>query len=388
MQVDMTGSHSLLFVLAFFLLSSCCLNSWMNCHDEIQNVEARLNQISIKSCRIHSILLDSATVPIVSYCKAIKNNEPVLSFLNDNNNSIYFYNIETGNMCDKISFPDFEEIQGYYFSKDTLVLYSYFSDKLSIRIRDSTRLLSLGIQDYGLLCPKPFLMTSSPMEVLGDGETLVLPVFLAGIGSLKDEVNRHSVLLYNYKTGIYEYKVPFPDEYYGRNWGGNFAYMQPYLTISEDGRILISFAACHDLFVYDPRLDQNTRYYAGSGLIQKIAPSSIPISHAAGKQKELMEWYYRNPSYEGIHYDPYRHLYYRIARLGLPSERERAHEGNNKPVIVIVLDEKLCYLGECHLPENVLYNSFCAFVAPGGFNIQVINGNEDELLFHELSFSL
>lgn len=388
MKTDTMRPRSLLLVLTLFLFSSCCTNTWLKRHKAIWNVEAKMNQITINSCKVHSIPLDSSTVPIVYYCKPIKNTESVLSFLNESNNTIYLYNIETGNMYDKISFPDFKGIQGYYFSNDTLVLYSYVSDKLSVRIGDDTRFLSLGIHNYGLLCPKPFLMTSSPLEILGDGETLVLPVFIAGIGSSEDEVNRQAILLYDYKTGTYEFKVPFPEEYNGRNWGGNFAYMQPYLTVNKDGKILISFAACHDLIEYDPGLDQTTRHYAGSGVIEKIVPSSILISRAAAHQKELMEWYYRNPSYEGIFYDPYRHLYYRIARLGLPRKRERAHNGNNKPVVIIVLDENYCYLGECHLPEEVLYNSFCAFVAPGGFNIQVINGNEDELLFHELSFSL
>lgn len=388
MQVNQIRPHLLLLIFALPLFSSGCFGSWVKRHDAIRNNSNKWKQISVESCKIHSFLLDSVSVPVVYYCRLVDNNETTLSMLNENINSIYLYNIETGILCDKITIPDFEGIQGYYLSNDTLILYSYVSDKLFIRIGNDIQILPLDIQNYGFLCPKPFLMTSSPIEILNDGKTLVMPVFIAGIGSLQDEKQRRSILLYDYKSGNYKYCVPFPEEYHRKNWGGNFAYMQPYLSLSKDGKVLISFAACHDLLVYDPILDQTFRYYAGSGEIKEIVPSSIPISQISKHQNELMEWYYRNPSYEGIYYDHYRHLYYRIARLALPDDRKRAREGNNKPVVIIVLDEKYNYLGEYHLPENVHYNSFCSFVSPAGFNIQVMNGNENELLFHELSFSL
>ena len=55
------------------------------------------------------------------------------------------------------------------------------------------------------------------------------------------------------------------------------------------------------------------------------------------------------------------------------SHVEKGDRGNRKPLVVIILDENLQYLGEYMMPTVVEYFSTNAFVSERGLNIQVIS---------------
>lgn len=95
----------------------------------------------------------------------------------------------------------------------------------------------------------------------------------------------------------------------------------------------------------------------------------------------ISTWYYEQPSYGSIYADPYKELYYRFARLPKPDHKPGTF--NDKPVIVIVLDKDLRYVGEERLPEGPLYDTFNAYVSPEGLNIHIYNSSdEDRLTFY------
>ena len=48
----------------------------------------------------------------------------------------------------------------------------------------------------------------------------------------------------------------------------------------------------------------------------------------------VFEWYMNTPSYEGVFYDKYRELYYRIARLP-DTNYKIGNRGNNKPLLLL-----------------------------------------------------
>ena len=98
----------------------------------------------------------------------------------------------------------------------------------------------------------------------------------------------------------------------------------------------------------------------------------------------VFEWYMNTPSYEGVFYDKYRELYYRIARLP-DTNYKIGNRGNNKPIIIIVLDSQLHYLGEEILPpaKEGNYRINNCFVSKDGLNIQVLTDDEDKLIFEQ-----
>ena len=159
-------------------------------------------------------------------------------------------------------------------------------------------------------------------------------------------------------------------------------YRLPYYCLNEHGDYVISFPACHQLVSGNLNGSrQSTIVESGCNAIKEIKPYrkyKFIMNHSSD---DVWSWYMNNPSYEGILYDKYRKVYYRFARLPLP-EYKKGDRGNRKPLVVIILDENLQYLGEYLMPTVVEYFSTNAFVSERGLNIQVISDNEDVLQFY------
>ena len=160
-----------------------------------------------------------------------------------------------------------------------------------------------------------------------------------------------------------------------------------YYAVKPDGTIVLSFPASHDLAITSIGNLKDIKYiYGGSHNLKKIC--SFP--HAKGfrsyESHDIWSWYMRTPSYEGILYDKYRNIYYRIARLP-NKEYKLGDNGNEKPVIVVVLDEDFHYLGETMLPKDLNLFSSNIFVSKEGLNVQVVDSNEDILKFYRYVYA-
>lgn len=104
------------------------------------------------------------------------------------------------------------------------------------------------------------------------------------------------------------------------------------------------------------------------------------------------EWkhYVENPTYEGISYDRYRQLYYRVVRMPW-SDYKTGEYGNKKPIGIIVLDHNFNIVGEAvlpNLPEGLSYYPYNFFATSEGLNIQVLNGNDDAMLYYCFNFAV
>lgn len=86
-----------------------------------------------------------------------------------------------------------------------------------------------------------------------------------------------------------------------------------------------------------------------------------------------------SPSYENILFDPYRKVYYRFFRLPDTSYTPSVR-GNNKPIGIIILNEKFEKQKEFMLPKNKYDLNNC-FVSENGLHIQKMTESEDELVF-------
>lgn len=382
-----------MFLGVFILLVKCFIgcNFVVSHPPVIRNTEIRLNALEVVHFAEHCFPLDSISSPVITYGKILDGGSalPVFSFLNEWDNSIYFYDYFSGKYIEKQTFSLSWPIQGYELQKDTLLLYSYDREEILLvngDNRDSIQIRRKQSKDSYLLLV-PFLMTRSPIFSRKDGQ-IVMPLFSPGTMRKEDEKRRKAIRLLDSNSGAFRDCVLFPEDAMEMDWGGGLTYLQPYIEQGPTGNIIVSFSFSHALYEYAPESDELFAYYAGSGHIKNISSYKTRHYGSAYEKSFLWEWYMRNPSYEGILYDKYRNCYYRFARLPYSGKEPIPSFGNHKPVVVIVLDEKFNYIGERCLMSDVPYNSFCSFVSPGGLMIQVDNGREDQLCFHEYSFGI
>lgn len=315
------------------------------------------------------------------------------SFLNTYNNSIYLYDAETAELLNIISFEKegsngVGNIQGYcYHNDDSIFVYAYGSDRAQLannrgEILDTYLMFDAEaiLNDTTKFLTSPYLEPRLPMSY-SNGKLIMGGGFLVET-TLEKADNTFVTLLYDPVKRTTAYANSYPEQYRKFNWGGGFFYRQPSMTVTPEERLLISFPADHNIWVYNPLTDKRDSLYAGSRMIKEITPFSTKKKKFPDDvpEEQLSDWYYSQPSYESIFADPYKQLYYRIARL--PNANHRPATLNDKPVLVIVLDKDLNYLGEDLLPKGIRYDTFNTYVSPEGLNICIRTDDEDHLTFY------
>ena len=333
-----------------------------------------------------SLPLDSLTINIVDYLQYIPE-ENSLSFFNTHRNSIYFYSLDSRKLSGTIDLSDYgikDKVQGYLIEPEYIYAYVYFK-MILYRINRQTR----NVETFRLpqkevsfpkMLPAPFLLTVSPLKVI-DGHIAVMSGCRAGENGYENGSNCPTFTFYDMATKKTRYDINYPKVYTKDNWGGNTLYRLPFFDVNGKNELVISFPASEDILVYSA--DGKSSAYPGrSGFVKKMAPYS-KNKNVRRQQDKVFKWYLGNYSYEGMLYDSYRNVYYRVVRF--PQQTEfNEKKGNCKPVGIMVFDSKFELLKEFRLDTSVDYNPLCIFVSPGGLCINVKTDNEDELFFHEI----
>lgn len=338
--------------------------------------------------------LDKNTSGNIEYLQYIANDNLLrFSFLNSHTNSIYLHDAESGELLNIIEFDKegangVGSIQGYcYHNDDSIFVYEYGSGMVRLANNQGEVITAYPmfdaeaiLNDTTKFLTSPYVESRLPM-LYRDDKLIMGGGFLAET-TLEKADNTFVTLMYDVVNRTAAYANSYPEQYRKYDWGGGFFYRQPSMAMTPEGRFLISFPADHNLWNYDPVTQKRDSLYAGSRLIEKIVPFGAEKKKFPDEvpEQRLSDWYYSQPSYESIFADPYKHLYYRIARL--PNVEHRPATLNDKPVVVIVLDKDLNYLGEDLLPEGVPYDTFNAYVSPEGLNIRIWNNDEDHLTFY------
>lgn len=384
-------------ITSIFLISLLCIIIFytFNNNNSIINTNADkvVNICNIKYTSTKNFKLDNETNNLSSYIQFIDNDSICyLSFVNEYNNSIYFYNFENSEFCKTIKYNKegnngVGKIQGYYYiNEDSILVYGYRGHRLfltdsSSSVVSSSKLLFQktkyeNVEEITSFPPSPYVQTDNPIRIIGDN--VILGGYIGGEYILENSKNRPVNIIYNLAKKEIKYLNNYPEIYQKYNWGGGMAYRLPHFDVNKNN-IVLSFSADHYIENYSFQRDSITKHYAGSSFIKEINSFSYPKSIPINKER-VMNWYRENPSYEGVYYDKYKDLYYRIARL--PNKDYIKNKiGNGKPIVIIVLDSKLNYLGEGKLPTNLNLRPTNCFVTKDGFYIQLLNEDEDYFTF-------
>lgn len=383
--------EKLLFFFLLILFIHSCKSRNDNDYGTIVNEErcSYKNNYELIGPEIKEFVLDDETVNLISYMQYIDSLE-CLSFLNNYNTSIYFYNNRSSKFLHRIKMDSANsiigKIDGYYWNNNSIYVYSYnlgiiywIDSDYSVKAKYSMSNASKGSES--MIYPAPYLQTLAPLKKYHN--KLLSVGFVTGEPSLETSHNRTVVTILDLYDKSIQNVVNYPELYTRYNWAGGFTYRMPSYDLVDES-IIINFPASHYLVKYSLVTGEQSNYYAGSSSIEVIKSFPFPKDFAINEVK-AWEWYMNNPSYESILYDRYRKLYYRIARLPLKNYVKK-EKGNRKPIVIIILDAHLQYIGEVNLPTDVQFFPTNCYVSKDGFHIQVLTDDENILTFYQYNF--
>lgn len=370
----------------FIALFSSCNNGNKVINEDRNKYESKCKLIEFKK---KEFKIDDQTSYMTEYIQYIdKDSIDYLAFVNTNNNSVYFYKYSNSSFLKKITFEKegnngVNAIQAFLdVNRDSLFVYSYTTQILNLFDNNLNVIKRYKLYEDSeseksdIIPPSPYMQTATPIRKIGD--KIICMGFVAGEPTRETNTNRPVCIVYDLKKDKRESKINYPIQYSKYNWTGGFTYRMPYYDVVNKD-IIVSFAASHNLIRYNIDTGKSEEFYAGSSSVNEI--SSYPQSKGSQiSRDDSWRWYMTNASYENIMYDRYRKVYYRIARLP-KKDYNSTERGNKKPIVIIILDSNLKYIGETTLPSNENWFSCNSFVSREGLNIQVLSDNEDIISF-------
>lgn len=324
--------------------------------------------------------LDSTTGPdthMLQYLQRDGNDE--LAYLNREDQSIRFFDIETGEQLKRIGFTKqgpnkVLQLAGFVIhSADSIFLTdSYISNYLVNGVAEVLHKYPVDNPDLVRLAPGPYVLTGSPM-IVEDGR-----LFYQGyVGGVFDQPNMVSLDL---NTDEIKYFNGYPSFYQEAYWRGGFEYMY-YTYNSKERTFVFSFVADHDVQVVEvDDLNSSRNYYASSADFKTMKAPRQAMGDPGFEQDER-KFMIQN-SFGLIHYDTYNGLYYRFAFDGVPASDYDSGDplrSTIKPVRIIILDGEFNKVGE-HKLDRFKFNLNASFVGEKGLYLMVKDQADEDIV--------
>jgi hypothetical protein len=333
------------------------------------------------------VLLDNESAPKPPYMQMIKSADggQVLTFLNPYKNAIYFYDYENIAYVGRIEYEK-EGPNGIlsptgYYVQNMDSIYVYNMPMTEVVLTDSTGIVKQRIslrgderKDWYSYFPQYILSTSINFIKIKD-KLLLTGLLARSIPSQMIDDFRFTACI-DMKTTEVEYMYTYPKELYGYdyNWEGGLA-TSVFPELSPSGEIIHSFAVSHNLYITPWNSNDYKIVYAGGNNVSTIR--SINWGEFMTTPLEVMQTYYATEDmYAAIHYDLYRKVYYRILLQGIP-DATVVTDKEEKPVVVIIMDEQFNYMGETVLGPWQEWNWQNSFVTPEGLVMEYFNPDLD-----------
>jgi hypothetical protein len=325
-----------------------------------------------------------------------------LSFLNPDIDAIYIYDLDSFHLEKLIRLTDYNfshrrKIQGYYFiNSDSLLVYSYADSRLTMLSLKKGILLTRTIADpladpFTLVYP--YVSGRTPIIMDSARNTVYFTGFSSDEGGTREEdKHRNVVASCNLSTGAVEYLCPYPEFYWGKNWGGAGGFRQSYMTFDpKRNRLVVSFMADHRLYSSDVVHTRFIPFYGGSRYFTDIHSMKYsPNVFDFLPNPSIYRYYLENPSYTLVKFDPYHDLYFRIAELpftkGDPKGMyDKTGEILRKRKSMILLDTQLRKTGETPLSRGLDLEAL--FLTEEGVYIRDRSvKSDDQLVFKLITF--
>jgi hypothetical protein len=344
------------------------------------------------------ILLDSLTAPEPIHFYQFFAESPVnkyITFFNSEAKAIYFYDFNTGALKKSIQLGSYgfnhsDKILGYYLiNHDSLFVYNYSLLDITLLSITKGKIMKRTISDNNQASMKvvyPYVGTSSPIGFDEQRAEVYLVGFMGDEGSSYEiDKDRNVLATFNMTSAAVNYSTPYPEFYWGKNWGGTGGFRQPFCDYNKDSHlVVVSFMADHNITILDTKTRKTRKSYAGSKYFDEIKSMKYtPMYFDFIKEAEIYEYYSKNPSYTSIIYDKYRKVYYRIAELPVKNFDPLASKRSIKQKSIIILDSSFTKVGEVLLPPHA-FDCGNFFVSEEGLYLKKLNDKIDDRIIFQL----
>lgn len=385
--------NSFPFLIILFLFS--CTHNTISVENEHKGNLVATHELKIQENNDKMFYLDSETAPYPPYVQLIKDslNQQILSFLNPYNTSIYFYNYNDTSFIKRIKYEKeganaILKPAGFYIHNMDSI-YVYNMPMTEIVLCDSFGIvknrISLRSSDpnWPLYMPQYLLSTTNPI-MESDNNLILTGQSFFSIPEENISKFRFSVSI-NMETNTTSFHHTYPDELYGinSNWEGGLP-TQVFSAKLNDSMVVYSFPVSHNLYISNYNSSDYQTAYGGSN--QATTIKSIDREAKNTPDEIVVSHYLQQDMYGPIIYDRFRNLYYRFLFKGVPNASFSTPK-EEKPIIIIIMDKNLEYLGETFIGNGKEWNWNNSFVSEEGLNIEYIDNemNEDYLIFKVFS---
>lgn len=315
------------------------------------------------------------------------NGKEVFSFLNQNNNSIYIYDIQTAELIENLKFsiegPDgVGKLSSYYISnEDSLYLYSYGQALLSIANSNRKIFKRINIES-DLMSVRPEVNSSRPLGIISKN------LIFNSWGSEREYYNNdtfpeNSFLFLNLDSYLKSYQIAYPDTYKGSIWGVQF--FQIYHDFNfNDSLLILSYPIDNSLYVYDFKTGNLEKKLKNNYLNLNVNPLSDRLGKFTVDILEEVNHLMMQEYYSFIKYDSYNNMYYRVINHPVPKVTIESGDELKKsfgPFSVLIFDSEFNFKDIIKFPPYEYYIQ-SIFFHDGKIYIEKIQTyNEDLLVF-------
>ncbi|MGW8123877.1 DUF4221 family protein [Roseivirga echinicomitans] len=279
-----------------------------------------------------------------------KSKDTVVLFSNAKQNSIDFFDLETGVKFDSLMLPlngpnGIQRLGNFIINNDSLFVIDSFRYELLIYSLDGVVLNKIKLRSdnpFETLLPRYF----TAQEILKEGDK----IYITG----DPDLNPHD--LKNYKKGRYIVEVNLTSEevkhignvpkiFHNDKWMIN-QYFYRYAVDSERKGWVFSFESSDSVFHYSINGEVKS-YYAGTTLEDNLKPWGKSDMNS----QDAYKFYLSHQSYAKIIYDSYNKLYYRFVRH---PNLDAVSKGDidrmwARDFSIVILDESFNWVGETEI---------------------------------------
>lgn len=377
------------FAITYFTLLSliACKRNTVEVKNEKQGqLEA---SVRLEITGVKKFGLDEHTAPRPEYTQLYRGLDEILyfTFFNNFNNSIYFYDYNLNKFIKKIIWEDKKSkdmsglIAYHIKSLDSIYLFNMRTTEIMLANEKGDIINKTSLRDnmvdskWLLRYPQYYPRTVTPF--IETAHELLLTGFFSG--SIPESIisDFKFTARLDLKTNSLRFSNKYPHQLYGfnYNWDGGL-FTEVYSDLHSDGnKLVLSFPVSHDLYIADLNKNEYKKVYGGSNFAGTIISSNKPLRKSS--REEILSNIIGQDEYTAIKYDKFRKVYYRFL-FKRKTESDQKNDWKEKPVAVIVMDNKFRYLGETVIGTGEEWNWQNSFVTKEGLNIEYTGTKNDE----------
>lgn len=376
--------NSFLILLLFGFLYAC------NTDSKIQS-ENKSKAYTLLSDSEIRFPLDSLTGQKPQYTQVVEGEDGNRSFtfFNSLNHSLYFYDFDT-RAIDKIIPYEREGPNGiarptgyHILNEDSIYIFNLLSNEL-IRTNSEGESFerismiggeSMSSNNWALLYPQFFPQSVTPF-LSNKNELIVAGSYMWAIPDSIISTFKFTANI-NLQNSSVQYQHSYPTEIFGSkfNWDDPFYTTVHYDLNSNTQEMIYSFPITHDLYV-GKLGDSNLRKVESERDSKSILPL-MTNNAVVSTRMEMAEHIKQTDIYGGIKYDPFRNLYYRLLKKGINNVAEDI-TWQEKPIVILILDENLQYVGETEIGQLKDWNTENMLVTKEGLLIEFLGSENTE----------